>query len=70
MICDFVGAVDKCGGLAHTPRCCVGRDVEGWARQQRVRFLNFKTIRRRLELVRLLVAFSNQYSWEWTAAQA
>src|SRR3954451_18756876 len=41
--------------------------LEGWARQQRVRFLKADTITRRDELVRRIAKFTNQYPWEWTA---
>lgn len=43
--------------------------LEGWARQQRVRFLKDDTIRRRLALVQRLVRFSGQYPWQWNAAE-
>ena len=39
--------------------------LEGWARQQRTRFLKWdSTIKPRLSLVRRLATFSNQYPWE------
>jgi site-specific recombinase XerD len=41
--------------------------LEGWARQQRVRFLKAETIARRDELVRRIAKFTSQYPWEWTA---
>ena len=41
--------------------------LEGWARQQRVRFLKSDTIRRRLRVVERLVEFSSLYPWQWTA---
>jgi site-specific recombinase XerD len=43
--------------------------LDGWARQQRVRFLKADTIRRRLELARRVAQFSNLYPWDWTAAE-
>jgi hypothetical protein len=45
--------------------------LEGWARQQRTRFLKWdSTIQPRLSLVRRLATFSNQYPWEWQPAEA
>jgi site-specific recombinase XerD len=44
--------------------------LEGWARQQRTRFLKWdSTIKPRLSLVRRLAVFSNQYPWEWLPAE-
>jgi site-specific recombinase XerD len=43
--------------------------LEGWARQQRVRFLTTDTIKSRINLVRRLAAFSNQYPWQWQLAE-
>jgi site-specific recombinase XerD len=43
--------------------------LEGWARQQRVRFLTAETIASRINLVRRLAAFSNQYPWQWQIAE-
>jgi len=43
--------------------------LEGWARQQRVRFLKADTIKRRTDLVRRLASFSNQYPWQWGASE-
>lgn len=44
--------------------------LEGWARQQRARFLKWEgTIKPRLSLVRRLAAFTNQYPWEWEPAE-
>ena len=44
--------------------------LEGWARQQRTRFLKWdSTIKPRLSLVRRLATFSNQYPWEWQPAE-
>src|ERR1700756_1088268 len=44
--------------------------LEGWARQQRTRFLKDNTIGPRLELVRRFAAFTNQYPWQWEPAEA
>ena len=44
--------------------------LEGWATQQRARFLKDNTIGPRLELVRRFAAFSNQYPWQWERAEA
>ncbi|MGF1427097.1 tyrosine-type recombinase/integrase [Kitasatospora sp. LaBMicrA B282] len=43
--------------------------LDGWARQQRVRYLKADTIGRRESLVNRLVTFSNQYPWQWTAPE-
>ncbi|HKT04635.1 MAG TPA: tyrosine-type recombinase/integrase [Rugosimonospora sp.] len=44
--------------------------IEGWTRQQRTRFLKWDaTIKPRLSLVRRFAAFTNQYPWEWAAAE-
>ena len=43
--------------------------LDGWARQQRVRYLRADTIERRESLVNRLVAFSNLYPWQWTAPE-
>ncbi|MFJ9460816.1 tyrosine-type recombinase/integrase [Kitasatospora sp. NPDC101447] len=43
--------------------------LDGWARQQRVRFLKADTIDRRESLVNRLVTFSNLYPWQWTAPE-
>jgi len=45
--------------------------LDGWARQQRTRFLKWEgTIKPRLSLVRRLAEFSNQYPWQWQPAEA
>src|ERR1039458_3298384 len=44
--------------------------LEGWATQQRARFLKVNTIGPRLELVRRFAAFTNQYPWQWEPAEA
>jgi integrase len=43
--------------------------VQGWERQQRVRFLKADTLRRRRRLVQRLVEFSGLYPWQWTASE-
>lgn len=43
--------------------------LDGWVRQQRVRFLKADTIQGRVDLVRRLAVFSNQYPWQWRAAE-
>lgn len=44
--------------------------LEGWARQQRTRFLDEKaTIKPRVSLVRRFAEFSNQYPWQWAPAE-
>ena len=44
--------------------------LEGWARQQRTRFLKWEgTIKPRLSLVRRFAAFTGQYPWEWAPAE-
>ena len=44
--------------------------LDGWATQQRARFLKDNTIGPRLELVRRFAAFTNQYPWQWESAEA
>ncbi|MGH3183465.1 MAG: tyrosine-type recombinase/integrase [Streptosporangiaceae bacterium] len=45
--------------------------LQGWARQQRARFLNEQgTIKPRLSMVRRLADFTNLYPWEWQPADA
>jgi hypothetical protein len=44
--------------------------LEGWATQQRARFLKDNTIGPRLELVRRFAVFTNQYPWQWEPAEA
>jgi len=44
--------------------------LEGWARQQRTRFLKWEgTIKPRLSLVRRFATFTDQYPWEWQPAE-
>jgi integrase/recombinase XerD len=39
--------------------------LEGWAMQQRTRFLKRKTIESRLDLVRRFAVFTGLYPWQW-----
>jgi site-specific recombinase XerD len=41
--------------------------LDGWALQQRVRFLKADTIQRRLRLIRRVVDASDRYPWQWRA---
>ncbi|GAA1672881.1 hypothetical protein GCM10009765_22750 [Fodinicola feengrottensis] len=43
--------------------------LEGWERQQRVRFLKAETIRARVMVVRRLAEVSNQYPWQWSSGE-
>ncbi len=42
--------------------------LEGWALQQRTRFLKAETISSRLRLARRVAAFANEYPWEWQSS--
>lgn len=45
--------------------------LQGWARQQRARFLNEQaTVLPRLRLVRRFAEFTNSYPWQWEPADA
>jgi site-specific recombinase XerD len=44
--------------------------LDGWAAQQRTRFLKANTIEGRLTLVRGFAEFSNEYPWQWAPAEA
>jgi integrase/recombinase XerD len=44
--------------------------LEGWATQQRARFLKDNTIGPRLELARRFAVFTNQYPWQWEPTEA
>jgi len=44
--------------------------LEGWAKQQRARFLKEDTIAPRLALVRRMAYFSGLYPWQWQPAEA
>jgi integrase/recombinase XerD len=59
------------GGVHLDPATAVFEGMlEGWARQQRTRFLKWdSTIKPRMSLVRRLAKFSNQYPWEWQPAE-
>jgi hypothetical protein len=39
--------------------------LEGWALQQRTRFLKAATISSRLRLARRVAEFANEYPWQW-----
>jgi integrase/recombinase XerD len=43
--------------------------LDGWATQQRARFLKADTIGGRLDLVRRFASFSNEYPWQWQPAE-
>lgn len=44
--------------------------MEGWARQQRTRFLSWdSTIKPRLSVVQRFADFANQYPWQWEPAE-
>nr|WP_307082240.1 tyrosine-type recombinase/integrase [Streptomyces canus] len=44
--------------------------LEGWALQQRTRFLNWEsTIRPRIALIRRPARFTNEYPWQWDPAE-
>ena len=60
------------GGVVHLdPASAVFEAMlEGWATQQRARFLKDNTIGPRVELVRRFAAFTNQYPWQWEPAEA
>ena len=40
--------------------------IEGWEIQQRARMLANLTIERRTQIVRRLIAFTNDYPWNWS----
>lgn len=64
MLCDTVVHLDPAAAVFEAM-------VEGWARQQRTRFLNEKaTIGPRLALVRRLAKFTNAYPWQWQPGDA
>jgi hypothetical protein len=42
--------------------------LEGWALQQRTRFLKAATISSRLRLARRVTEFVNEYPWEWQSS--
>lgn len=47
-----------------------GAMLDGWARQQRARFLQDDTINPRLRLVRRLAEFTGLYPWQWSPGEA
>jgi site-specific recombinase XerD len=59
-------------GVSHldAPAAVFAAMLEGWAIQQRTRFLKASTVTARLELVRRFAGFSNQYPWQWQPAEA
>ena len=60
-------------GVVHLdpPGAMLEAMLQGWARQQRARFLNEEgTIKPRLAMVRRLVDFTNLYPWQWQPADA
>jgi len=56
-------------GLLQPERSVLVGMLEGWERQQRVRFLKADTLRRRRRVVERLVEFSGLYPWQWTAPE-
>ncbi|WP_280452060.1 tyrosine-type recombinase/integrase [Nocardia cyriacigeorgica] len=58
-------------GVAHLDPAAAVHEamLEGWARQQRVRFLKADTIAKRVRLVPRVVEFSNLYPWRWNYAE-
>lgn len=59
---DGVAHLDPAGALLEAM-------LQGWARQQRTRFLNEEgTIKPREAMVRRLVEFTNEYPWQWQPA--
>ncbi|TCN32130.1 site-specific recombinase XerD [Kribbella orskensis] len=56
-------------GLLQPERSVLEAMLEGWSRQQRVRFLKADTLRRRRRVVERLVDFSGLFPWQWTAAE-
>jgi len=43
--------------------------LDGWATQQRSRFLRATTIKPRVDLVRRFAAFPNEYPWQWEPSE-
>lgn len=58
-------------GVAHLdpPSAVFAAMLEGWATQQRTRFLKASTVSARLDLVRRFAEFSNEYPWQWQPAE-
>jgi site-specific recombinase XerD len=72
---DLPGAahLELAAGVVHLdPTTAVFEGMlQGWARQQRTRYLNDRgTIEPRVALVRRLADFSGLYPWQWTPAEA
>src|SRR6478735_2173058 len=42
--------------------------LQGWALQQRTRFLKAETISSRIRLARRVAEFANEYPWRWECA--
>jgi len=64
MLCDTVAHLDPESAVFEAM-------LEGWARQQRTRFLNEEaTVGPRVALVRRLAEFTNAYPWQWQPADA
>jgi len=60
------------GWFISMPRAqCMEAMLQGWAQQQRARFLNEEgTIKPRRAMVRRLADFTNLYPWQWQPADA
>jgi integrase/recombinase XerD len=43
--------------------------LDGWAAQQRTRFLKANTVADRIALVHRFASFTNEYAWQWTPAE-
>jgi len=58
-------------GVAHLdPSAAVfNAMLDGWATQQRTRFLKASTVTARVDLVRRFAEFSNEYPWQWRPAE-
>jgi hypothetical protein len=73
--CNVVDAGDLAGasplvlvpGVTHLDPASAVFDamLEGWALQQRTRFLKTETICSRIRLARKVAAFVNEYPWRW-----
>jgi integrase/recombinase XerD len=66
-------ALTLAAGVVHLdrPAAVFEAMLEGWATQQRARFLKEGgTIRPRLDLVRRFARFSGQYPWQWDPPEA
>jgi site-specific recombinase XerD len=58
-------------GVAHLdpPSAVFAAMLEGWATQQRTRFLKASTVRARIDLISRFAEFSNEYPWQWQPAE-